>query len=59
MKFLQSLVLFSSLVNAIPHDKVKGFKQDAPSIFLTYKPWLNVYRGCVPFPAVNAEGETR
>jgi hypothetical protein len=47
----------------INHDAVVGFPQTVPSgltgtLYLKYKPWLKVYNGCVPFPAVNAAGDT-
>lgn len=48
----------------INHDAVVGFPQAVPSglvgsLYLKYKPFLEVYNGCVPFPAVNAAGDTR
>jgi hypothetical protein len=48
----------------IDHDAVVGFPQTVPSgltgsLYLKYKPWLKVDNGCVPFPAVNAAGDTR
>ncbi|KAF1916439.1 necrosis inducing protein-domain-containing protein [Ampelomyces quisqualis] len=47
----------------INHDAVVGFPQTVPpgllgTLYLKYKPWLEVYNGCVPFPAVNAAGDT-
>lgn len=47
----------------IAHDAVVGFPQTVPSgiagtLYLKYKPFLEVYNGCVPFPAVNAAGDT-
>ena len=47
----------------IDHNAVVGFPQTVPSgiagaLYLKYKPWLEVYNGCVPFPAVNAAGDT-
>ena len=47
----------------IGHDAVVGFKQTVPSgiagsLYLKYKPFLEVYNGCVPFPAVNENGDT-
>lgn len=56
----------TSLINraVISHDAVVGYPQTVPSgiagtLYLKYKPWLQVYNGCVPFPAVNAAGDTR
>ncbi|KAG7109071.1 NLP effector protein 10 like [Verticillium longisporum] len=47
----------------IAHDAVVGFPQTVPSgvsgqLMLKYKPYLKVFNGCVPFPAVNAGGDT-
>jgi hypothetical protein len=47
----------------IAHDAVVGFSQTVPSgitgeLMLKYKPWLEVYNGCVPFAAVDAAGNT-
>jgi hypothetical protein len=47
----------------IAHDAVVGFAQTVPSgitgiLMLKYKPYLKVSNGCVPFPAVNAAGDT-
>ena len=68
-----ALVLAATHISAAPldlsrraviaHDAVVGFPQTVPSgiegtLMLKYKPWLEVYNGCVPFPAVNAAGDT-
>ncbi|KAH9912777.1 necrosis and ethylene-inducing protein 2 precursor [Epithele typhae] len=47
----------------IAHDAVVGFPETVPSgnlgrIYLKYKPYLKVVNGCVPYPAVDAEGNT-
>ncbi|KAF2186499.1 necrosis-and ethylene-inducing protein-like protein 1 precursor [Zopfia rhizophila CBS 207.26] len=47
----------------INHDAVVGFPQTVPSdivgtLMLKYKPYLKVFNGCVPFPAVDAAGNT-
>ncbi|KAI0134109.1 necrosis inducing protein-domain-containing protein [Xylariales sp. AK1849] len=47
----------------IDHDAVVGFAQTVPSgalgnAYLKFKPWLDVVNGCVPFPAVDAAGNT-
>lgn len=47
----------------IDHNAVVGFPQTVPSglngeLYLKYKPYLEVSNGCVPFPAVNAAGDT-
>ncbi|KAJ5773743.1 hypothetical protein N7457_008639, partial [Penicillium paradoxum] len=48
---------------AIDHDKVVGFPETVPSgtvgdVYLAYQPRLHVVNGCVPFPAVDADGNT-
>jgi hypothetical protein len=48
----------------IDHDKVVGFPETVPdgnlgTAYLKFKPFLKVVNGCVPFPAVNAAGDTR
>jgi hypothetical protein len=47
----------------INHDAVVGFPETVPSgtlgsLYLKYKPFLKVEGGCVPFPAVDASGNT-
>lgn len=47
----------------IAHDAVVGFAETVPSttegtLILKYKPLLKVFNGCVPFPAVDADGNT-
>ncbi|KAF2200997.1 necrosis-and ethylene-inducing protein-like protein 1 precursor [Delitschia confertaspora ATCC 74209] len=47
----------------INHDAVVGFPETVPSgdlgaLYLKYKPFLKVFNGCVPFPAVDASGNT-
>ncbi|KAK6845660.1 necrosis-and ethylene-inducing protein-like protein 1 precursor [Apiospora arundinis] len=54
----------------IGHDKVKGFKEAVQDgavgkarrltivLVLKFKPYLKVEHGCVPFPAVDADGNT-
>lgn len=47
----------------IAHDAVVGFPQTVPAgitgtLILKYKPWLKVFNGCVPFPAVDSAGNT-
>ncbi|KAI1341378.1 NPP1-domain-containing protein [Xylariaceae sp. FL0016] len=44
--------------DVIDHDAVVGFSESASDLALTYKPWLKVVNGCVPFPAVDADGNT-
>ena len=48
----------------IPHDQVAGFPETVPNdnfgqLYLKFKPHLKVVNGCVPFPAVDASGNTR
>lgn len=47
----------------IAHDAVVGFAEAVPSgisgtLMLKYKPYLKIFNGCVPFPAVDAAGNT-
>ncbi|OHE97035.1 necrosis inducing protein [Colletotrichum orchidophilum] len=47
----------------IDHDAVVGFPETVPSgivgsLYLKYKPYLKIINGCVPYPAVNAAGDT-
>ncbi|KAL6161157.1 hypothetical protein ACJQWK_08970 [Exserohilum turcicum] len=49
--------------DVIDHDKVVGFPETVPAglvgqLMLKYKPYLKVFNGCVPFPAVDAQGNT-
>jgi hypothetical protein len=48
----------------IGSDDIVGFAQTVPSgtvgtVYLAYKPYLYVVNGCVPFPAVDAAGDTK
>jgi hypothetical protein len=50
--------------DVIAHDAVVGFPETVPDstlgqLYLAYQPYLYVEGGCVPFPAVDAEGNTR
>ncbi|KAF2013990.1 NPP1-domain-containing protein [Aaosphaeria arxii CBS 175.79] len=63
MHFSIGQVAFLTRRAVINHDAVVGFPQTVPSgtagnLYLKYKPWLKVFNGCVPFPAVNANGDT-
>lgn len=53
-----SLLLAASIVGVVPHDKVVGFNEHAPDLFLKHKPYLKVYHGCVPFLGVDGGGGT-
>lgn len=49
---------------SIASDEIVGFAQTVPSgttgdLYLAYQPRLKVVNGCVPFPAVDAEGDTK
>jgi hypothetical protein len=51
-------------ITVVPHDQVVGFPQEVPkdaigATYLRFKPWLYVYNGCVPYPAVEANGSVR
>lgn len=48
----------------IDFDEVVGFNQTVPdttegTLYTAYQPYLKVVNGCVPFPAVDAEGDIR
>lgn len=48
----------------IAHDEIVGFNETVPSgdqgdVYLAFKPYLKRDSGCVPYPAVDAEGNTR
>ncbi|KAG8168842.1 hypothetical protein KVR01_001591 [Diaporthe batatas] len=71
LRSLVSVVAATAAVTANPierrasidSDKVVGFPQTVPSgttgnVYLAYKPFLKVVNGCVPFPAVDAAGNT-
>lgn len=65
---LMSFFVFISFVPAIEaavidHDKVVGFHEVVPTTISQkaakrFQPYLKVYSGCVPFPAVDAQGNT-
>lgn len=68
---LFNICLVASLVGANPinrravidSDAVVGFAETVPSgtygdALLAYQPYLYVINGCVPFPAVDADGNT-
>lgn len=49
---------------SIDSDKVVGFDQSVPSgtlgeVYLAYQPKLYVVNGCVPFPAVDVNGNIK
>lgn len=49
---------------SIASDEIVGFPETVPNdalgaLYLKYKPFLKVVNGCVPFPAVDAEGNTK
>ncbi|KAI3395503.1 hypothetical protein diail_1289 [Diaporthe ilicicola] len=71
LRSLVSLVAAAAVAGASPierrapidSDKVVGFAETVPSgttgsVYLAYKPYLQVVNGCVPFPAVDASGNT-
>ena len=48
----------------LAYDDIVGFVQTVPDdtegdLYTAYQPYLYVYNGCVPFPAVDAEGDVR
>ncbi|MCM5689485.1 NPP1 family protein, partial [Sinorhizobium meliloti] len=40
----------------IRHDEVRGFPDGTSGLLKAFQPSLTVIRGCVPFPAVDADG---
>lgn len=65
LRSLVSLALMASAAvgDVIDHDAVVGFDEAVPDnsegdLMLAYKPYLKVFNGCVPFPAVDADGNT-
>jgi hypothetical protein len=42
----------------IPHDQVAPIAQNGTAVELKFRPRLKVEDGCVPFPAVDAQGNT-
>ncbi|BAB04114.1 NPP1 family protein [Halalkalibacterium halodurans] len=66
--FLLSILASISLVSpanaaVIDHDKVVGFEEVTPTtitqkVAKRFQPYLTVSTGCVPFPAVDADGNT-
>lgn len=50
--------------DTIGSDDIVGFAETVPSgttgaLYEAYQPYLKVVNGCVPFPAVNAAGQTK
>jgi hypothetical protein len=48
----------------LAYDDVVGFDQTVPdttegTLYTAYQPYLYVYNGCVPFPAVDEAGDVR
>ncbi|SPO03309.1 related to NPP1 domain protein [Cephalotrichum gorgonifer] len=71
LEALSCMASLAPLVSGLPftkraviaHDAVVGFPETVPSgdlgnLYLKYKPRLKVFNGCVPFPAVEADGDT-
>lgn len=49
--------------DVLGHNVIVGFEEAVPSttagsLFLKHKPFLKIFSGCVPFPAVDALGNT-
>lgn len=52
------------LRGTVPHDELLGLSQTIPSgatgdLYLAYQSNLHVVNGCVPFPAVDVDGNTK
>ncbi|RVG83631.1 NPP1 family protein [Sinorhizobium meliloti] len=54
--FVCGLPMPARAAEVIDHDKVEGFPEKISGFLETFQPFLMVYRGCVPFPAVDADG---
>lgn len=67
-----NLLLVASIVTATPifkrgtvaNDKIVGLPESVPAgilgdVYEAYQPFLDVYNGCVPFPAVDVNGNTK
>lgn len=72
LRFLLSVAAVAAVATAKPverrgtvgSDDIVGFGQMVPSngtgdVYLAYQPDLYVANGCVPFPAVDANGDTK
>jgi hypothetical protein len=50
---------------ALPADQIKGLPETVPtnssmgSLYLKHKPYLKIVNGCVPYSAVDAQGNTK
>ncbi|KAM4057233.1 necrosis inducing protein (NPP1) domain-containing protein [Hirsutella rhossiliensis] len=58
-----SLASGSAIKPRLAHDKVQPFPETVPDdltgkLYKRFKPWLHIIHGCVPFPAVDAQGNT-
>ncbi|MDX0617693.1 necrosis-inducing protein [Sinorhizobium medicae] len=54
--FVCGLSMPARAAEVIDHDKVKGFPDSTSGLLKTFQPYLKVFEGCVPFPAVDAAG---
>ncbi|RVL59627.1 hypothetical protein CN138_35845, partial [Sinorhizobium meliloti] len=54
--FVGGLSMPARAAEVIDHDKVQGFPDSTSGFLKTFQPFLKVYHGCVPFPAVDADG---
>ncbi|MQX50950.1 NPP1 family protein [Sinorhizobium medicae] len=54
--FVCGLSMPARAAEVIDHDQVKGFPDSTSGLLKTFQPSLKVIRGCVPFPAVDADG---
>jgi hypothetical protein len=48
----------------LPNDQIIGLAEATPdgivgSVYETYQPFLDVHNGCVPYPAVDANGKNK
>ncbi|MDX0511482.1 necrosis-inducing protein [Sinorhizobium medicae] len=54
--FVCGLSLPAHAADVIDHDKVEGFQENVSAFLKSFQPYLKVFNGCVPFPAVDAHG---
>lgn len=57
-----AVISSQGLEKRLDHDKVQVYRETVPDsvrgrLYLKHKPYLKVFHGCVPFPAMNPDGE--
>lgn len=59
-----SVASCAAITPRLAHDKIQAFPETVPDdltgrLYKRYKPSLHVIHGCTPYPAVDAEGNTK